>query len=87
MVIIIGDAHPNTLKNVEEKRLLAESYAKNKNYWKQTQNYKVSTFWEHELRKIKEANVPVHAFYVLNEKLFTDKSKLEKEKANLKVAF
>jgi hypothetical protein len=37
MVIIIGDAPPNTLKNVEEKRLLAaESYAKNKNYWKQT---------------------------------------------------
>ncbi len=69
MVIIIGDAAPNTLKDVEEKRKhVADKIVKNRKYWSQTLNYKVSTYWEDELRKIKEAKVPVHAFYVLNEK-------------------
>jgi hypothetical protein len=34
MVIIIGDAPPNTLAEVESKRLYAaEKYTKNKKYW------------------------------------------------------
>ena len=70
MIIVIGDAAPNTLENIVYKReRAAKEFAKDNKYWEKTQNYRVSTYWEHELRKIKEAGVPVHGFYVLNEKV------------------
>jgi uncharacterized membrane protein len=89
MVIVIGDAPPNTLLEVDDKRsYAANKYAKNKKYWEKTLSYRVSTYWEHELRKIKEEKVPVHAFYVLNEKnLHSTKAEMEKEKAHLKTEF
>ena len=49
-------------------------------------NYKVSTNWEKELKLIKDTQVPVHSFYVLNEKSLKNKeaAEIQKEKANLK---
>jgi hypothetical protein len=88
MVIIIGDAPPNTLDEVESKRLHVANIIKNdKKYWQKTKNYKVSTNWEMELRKIKETKVTVHSFYVLNEKLNKVEAEREKEKAYLKTEF
>jgi hypothetical protein len=88
MVIVIGDAAPNTLEDIEYKRKQAAvKYANDINYWQKTENYKSSTHWEHELNKIKENRVPVHAFYVLNEKMNQVEAEREKEKALLKVEF
>ena len=58
MVIIIGDAPPNSIKDVELKRDEIERLYrsnrgykvwKNKNYWENTKNYKVATNWEQEI--------------------------------------
>ena len=88
MIIVIGDAQPNTLKDVETKRKhVAEILRKDKKYWEKSQNYRTSTYWEHELKQIKEAKVPVHSFYVLNDKLYKDEAEMEKEKAHLKTEF
>ncbi len=86
MIIIIGDAPPNTILEVETKRKdIALRNYNNKKYWEQSQNYKKSTYWEHELRRIKEANIPVHSFYVLNEHMLGKDA--ENNKAYLKSQF
>lgn len=86
MIIVIGDAPPNTKIHVKENRsYAAEIIAKNKKYWETTQNYRDPTYWEDELRKIEEADVQVHAFYVLNEKV--KKSEAQLVKAHLKTEF
>jgi hypothetical protein len=61
MIIIIGDAIPNTVDEVQTKRKEAN---KNPNYWEETKEYKKATHWKTEIESIKAANVPVHAFYV-----------------------
>lgn len=65
MVIIIGDAPPNTSEEVELKRRGAIEMTGNPDYWSQTKNYKQPTYWEKELKKVKEAGVPVHSFYTV----------------------
>jgi hypothetical protein len=55
MVIIIGDSSPNTLKEVEyQRKTAAENIANDEKYWENTDNYRSSTCWEYEIRKIKE---------------------------------
>lgn len=49
MVIIIGDAPPNTLEEVKEKRKRAAKSTWNSNYWERTKNYKEETHWEKEI--------------------------------------
>ena len=58
-VIIIGDAGPNTKKEVAYKR--RERFGES--YWSTTP-FARTTHWEKELQKIAEANVTVHSFYV-----------------------
>jgi hypothetical protein len=66
MIIIIGDAPPNTLEEVEYKRNAKVGYIFGRNYWKDTENYKEPTYWEKELKQIEEAKVQVNSFYLLN---------------------
>ncbi len=61
MIIIIGDAIPNTVEDVKTKR---EGANKNPNYWEETKEYKIATHWKTEIESIKAADVPVHSFYV-----------------------
>lgn len=69
MIIIIGDAPPNTLKDVQENREEAAAAENDPQYWEKTKDYKEPTHWEKELIPIKEAGIPVHSFYVLNDKI------------------
>ena len=69
MVIIIGDAIPNTVDDVKAKREKAAAALKNPKYWETTKDYKKPTHWKTEIEAIKAAEVPVHTFYVLNEKI------------------
>jgi hypothetical protein len=62
MIIIIGDAIPNTVEEVQYKRNKAN---KNPNYWEETKEYKKATHWNTEIESIKAAGVPVHSFYVV----------------------
>jgi len=54
-IILIGDCPPNTYDEVSSKR--AESY------WSRTKYYQ-KVYYQSELDKLKEKNVPVHAFHV-----------------------
>ncbi|CAF3824593.1 unnamed protein product [Rotaria sp. Silwood1] len=57
-VILIGDAPANTKSDVTSKRArLGEAY------WKQTR-FATPTYYEDELQKLKNKNIPVHAFYL-----------------------
>lgn len=59
-VILIGDAPPNTIDEVKQKRThLGEAY------WQKTR-FAQNTYYEDELAKLISANVPVHAFFVAN---------------------
>lgn len=69
MIIIIGDAPPNTVEDVQLKREKVVKDYKIPKYWEQTKEYKKPTHWETEIDAIKAAEVPVHTFYVLNEKV------------------
>ena len=62
MIIIIGDAIPNTEEEVQTKRHLANI---NPKYWEETKEYKRATHWKTEIEAIKAADVPVHSFYVV----------------------
>lgn len=78
MIIIIGDAAPNTVEDVKVKREFATSkYAQD---WSQTKDYKKPTYWETELETIKAAEVPVHSFYLLNEKIKPENQEKSKQK-------
>uniref|UniRef100_A0A7S1NSQ9 Uncharacterized protein n=1 Tax=Eutreptiella gymnastica TaxID=73025 RepID=A0A7S1NSQ9_9EUGL len=57
-VVLIADMPPNSLTEVQYKR-----EEKGESYWGLT-NFKTPTFWETELGYIKDAGIPVHAFYV-----------------------
>jgi energy-coupling factor transporter ATP-binding protein EcfA2 len=57
-VILIGDAAPNTMTNVDEKRQY-----KGEKYWSAT-NYKTKTLYTNELAKIAAAKVPIHTNYL-----------------------
>ncbi|CAF3541480.1 unnamed protein product [Rotaria socialis] len=57
-VILIGDAPANTQSDVTEKRTkLGEAY------WEQTR-FAVPTYYEDELQKLINKNIPVHSFYL-----------------------
>jgi hypothetical protein len=57
-VILIGDAPANTQKEVSQKRgSFGEAY------WATTR-FSKPTFYGYELQKLKEKNIPVHAFYL-----------------------
>ncbi|CAF3045236.1 unnamed protein product [Rotaria sp. Silwood2] len=59
-VILIGDAPANSKSDVTSKRArLGEAY------WKQTR-FATPTYYEDELEKLKNKNIPVHAFYLTN---------------------
>ena len=68
MIIIIGDAPPNTVNDVKRNREGAAKSQGDPKYWEKTNDYKVATHWEKEIQGIKDAEVPVHSFYVLNDK-------------------
>jgi len=51
MIIIIGDAPPNTVEEVKMKRDRAASFQGIKTYWTKTK-YKDETHWERELLEI-----------------------------------
>ena len=88
MIIVIGDAPPNTLEEVESKRHHVENVLKKeKRYWEKSLNYKVSTNWQKELKKIEDAGVPVHCFSVFNDKIKRVEAEMEKERAYLKAEF
>ena len=57
-VILIGDAPANTRLEVSQKRA---SFGEE--YWEKTRFGK-PTYYEHELQKLKEKHIPVHAFYL-----------------------
>ncbi|CAF3149707.1 unnamed protein product [Rotaria sp. Silwood2] len=57
-VILIGDAPPNTRKEVNDKR-----NSLGQNYWKKTK-FAQATYYEDELAKLISNQIPVHAFYV-----------------------
>ncbi len=59
MIIIIGNAAPNTLDDVKVKREQAAKNQGNLQYWATTK-YPEPTYWERELLQIREAEVPVH---------------------------
>jgi hypothetical protein len=59
-VIIIGDKPPNSMSDVSEKR---EESAYSSLYTAHT-DYGTPTYYETELAKLKEHEVPVHTFYV-----------------------
>ena len=59
MIIIIGDAAPNTIDEVRIKREKAAISMSNLQYWDATK-YAQSTYWEKEMQEIKEAEVPVN---------------------------
>lgn len=69
MIIIIGDAPPNTVEDVQLKRDKVVKDYKFPKYWEQTKDYKKPTHWDPEIDAIQAAEVPVHTFYVLNEKV------------------
>lgn len=69
MVIIIGDAPANSMMEVTSKRKKVANEQMDPNYWQKTQNYKEETHCSKEIEQIKAAGVPVHAFYVLNDKV------------------
>jgi hypothetical protein len=69
MIILIGDAPPNTEEEVKTRRENAANLLKNPNYWQNTKNYKNPTHWKKEIQGIKNAEVPLHTFYVLNDKI------------------
>ena len=70
MIIIIGDAAPNTPDDVKAKRKhTAVNLVKDKTYWQTTKDYKDATTWEEEITLIKDSEIPVHSFYVLNDKV------------------
>jgi GTPase SAR1 family protein len=57
-IILIGDMPANTKQDVTAKRKRF-----GEDYWKDTK-YRNATFAETELEKLKQANIPIHAFYV-----------------------
>ncbi|UJR17604.1 hypothetical protein I4U23_004500 [Adineta vaga] len=57
-VILIGDAPPNSLGDVRAKR-----NCRGEHYWRNTR-FAQSTYYERELDRLVENNIPVHAFYV-----------------------
>jgi hypothetical protein len=57
-VILIGDASPNQKDEVKRKR---DHFGEK--YWKTTR-FAQPTYYENELEKLVENNIPVHAFYV-----------------------
>lgn len=59
-VVLIGDAPPNTEDDIEFKR---ENGFGGKAYWEKT-IYNETTSFSKELEKIKEKNIPIHAFYL-----------------------
>jgi len=86
LIIIIGDAPPNTPQEVESKRREAAKEEGNMNYWLETEDYKVPTHWSTEIKKLEDSEidkVPVYSFYVLNEKV----TKVEEAKAALHTEF
>ncbi len=78
MIIVIGDAAPNTVEEVEYKR----NYAAKKlnNDWTLTKDYKKPTNWQTEIKAIEAAGVPVYGFYLLNEKVLKDNPEQHKKK-------
>ncbi|CAF1373585.1 unnamed protein product [Rotaria sp. Silwood1] len=57
-VILIGDAPANTISDVTSKRARFGEV-----YWKQTR-FDAPTYFEDELKKLKNKKIPVHAFYL-----------------------
>ncbi|CAF3928132.1 unnamed protein product [Rotaria sp. Silwood2] len=57
-VILIGDAPANTQKEISQKR---GSFGEV--YWEKTR-FSKPTYYQYELEKLKEKNIPVHAFYL-----------------------
>ena len=51
----------------------------NPEYWETTKDYKKPTHWKTEIEGIKAAEVPVHTFYVLNEKIKPESQHFVKE--------
>ena len=83
MIIVIGDAAPNTVEDVEKKRSHA---AKKLNQdWSKSKDYKKPTDWKTEINIIEAAGVPVYGFYLLNEKLLKDNP--EEHKKTLETEF
>jgi hypothetical protein len=79
MVIIIGDARANSMLEVTSRRNKVADDQKDPNYWQKTQNYKVETHYSKEIKQIEAAGVPVHAFYVLNDKIDPENHEKVKE--------
>lgn len=57
-VILIGDASPNSLEEVKEKRNWF-----GQKYWQKTR-FAEPTYYEKELAQLAQNSIPVHAFYV-----------------------
>jgi hypothetical protein len=60
-VILIGDAPAKAVDQIKEYR---KSYG-GEEYWKNSK-FKQMTFYKDELQKLKNNNIPVHAFYLDN---------------------
>ena len=58
-VILIGDAAPNTKEEVIAKR------NKFSNFWNVSTKFNPPTFYLNELIHLKTKNIPVHAFYIV----------------------
>lgn len=71
-VILIGDAPPNSKEDVAKKR-----EKRGEHYW-QTTEFRTSTYYKHELRRLKDNKIPVHTFY-LAEAASSDFRKIAKE--------
>ncbi|ETO06651.1 hypothetical protein RFI_30741, partial [Reticulomyxa filosa] len=72
-VILIGDAPPNTQREVEEKRRNSRHGTNSEtsiwpyngeNYWKNTKLFSRLTYFKDELRQLRDFNIPVHAFFI-----------------------
>ncbi|CAF1053678.1 unnamed protein product [Adineta ricciae] len=59
-VILIGDAPANSLADVSSKRSCF-----GENYWKKTK-FSKPTFYQDELKKLKDKDIPIHTFYLTN---------------------
>jgi hypothetical protein len=55
-VFLIGDAPPNTPKEIDSRR-------GDENQWKGTK-FETKVHWEEEAIKLRNKNIPVHTFYV-----------------------
>ncbi|ETO11788.1 hypothetical protein RFI_25587 [Reticulomyxa filosa] len=62
-VILIGDAQANTREDIPKKRIDSK-HGLGEDYWKNTKLFSRPTYYEDELIRLKQCNIPVHAFYV-----------------------